>query len=80
MRQSSESENRIERPEARRRFLKSMGAAALVPFLGGAGTAAAAAAPGLAGPLPEVVALGRVFLVNGWVLTRADLEALGLPC
>lgn len=71
------------RPGARRRFLKTMGAAALAPLLGGlgtGGTAAAAAAPGLAGPLPEVVPLGRMFLVNGWLLTRADLEALGLPC
>ena len=79
----SVSENRTDRPEARRRFLKSMGAAALAPLLGGVGIgaeAAAAAAPVLAGPLPQVIPLGRVFLVNGWVLTRADLEALGLPC
>jgi hypothetical protein len=79
---TSGSENRNARP-ARRRFLKSMGAVALAPLLGGAGLAAAtpaAAAAGAAGPLPAVVPLGRMFLVNGWLLTRADLEALGLPC
>jgi hypothetical protein len=57
----------------RRRFLKGLGAAAVAPLLG---AGAAAAMPGAA---PAVVrAAGGVFLVNGWVLTAADLDALGL--
>ena len=55
--------------EDRRRLLKSIGMLALVPLLGSAVPAAAE---------PRVVAMGGVFLVNGWVLTRADLTALGL--
>ena len=55
---------------------------ALAPVLGAGGPvvngAAAAAAPLAAGPAATVIAAGRVFLVNGWVLTAADLEALGL--
>ena len=58
---------------ARRRFLKAMGAVALAPVLGAGGLAAAAAAP-----LATAIAAGGVFLVNGWVLTAADLDALGL--
>ena len=74
-------EARSDGTQARRRFLKSMGAAALAPLVG-AGWAApiAAAGPvtaGLAADRPAVVAVGGVFLVNGWVLTRADLAALG---
>ena len=79
-------EARSDGTQARRRFLKSMGAAALAPLVG-AGWAAptAAAGPAAAGPVavglaadrPAVVAVGGVFLVNGWVLTRADLAALG---
>ena len=63
--------------EARRLFLKSMGAVALA---GWAAPLAAAAGPASAEPAagPAVVAAGGVFLVNGWVLTGADLIALGL--
>ena len=32
----------------------------------------------LAGLRPEVRRFGRHFLVNGWVLTAADLERLGI--
>ena len=62
-------EARSDGMEARRLFLKSMGAVALAPLAGWA-------APLAAGP--AVIAAGGVFLVNGWVLTRADLVALGL--
>ena len=56
----------------RRRFLKALGAAAVAPLLGASAAPAALAAPtAVAGP-------GGVFLVNGWVLTRADLDVLGL--
>ena len=79
--------------EDRRQFLKAAGMAALAPLLGGIAVAPVAAGPVAAGtvgagpvgagpvaggPLPEVVAVGGVFLVNGWVLTGADLAALGL--
>lgn len=66
----------------RRRFLKALGAAAAAPLLG---AAAVAPRPAAAAALPETFAApavvpgpGGVFLVNGWVLTRADLDALGL--
>ena len=55
--------------------------AALAPLLGGLASVAplpVAAGPIAAGPMPKVVAAGGVFLVNGWVLTKADLAALGL--
>ena len=56
----------------RRRFLKVLGAAAVTPLLGAGAAAAPAAAPAvIPGP-------GGVFLVNGWVLTGADLDRLGL--
>lgn len=70
----------------RRRFLKGLGAAAVTPLLG-AGAAAAALPDGflggsLGGPLGAAPAVapgpGGVFLVNGWVLTGADLDRLGL--
>ena len=61
---------------ARRRFLKAMAAVALAPVLG-AGGLGAAATPFAAGSA-TVIAAGGVFLVNGWVLTAADLDALGL--
>ena len=70
----------------RRRFLKGLGAAAVTPLLGAGG--AAAALPdwflggSLGGPLGAAPAVapgpGGVFLVNGWVLTGADLDRLGL--
>lgn len=62
--------------EDRRVFLKSLGMAALAPLLGVAPAAAlpaSAAGPGLA-----VTALGGAFLVNGWILSKADLAALGI--
>ncbi len=43
-----------------------------------AGPAAAFAVFDPTGPRPEVRRYGRHFLVNGWVLTAADLERLGL--
>ena len=55
--------------EDRRRLLKSIGMMALAPLFGSAVATAAE---------PRVVAVGGVFLVNGWVLTQADLAALGL--
>ena len=65
----------ISRPE-RRRFLKVLGAAAVTPLLGAGAAAAAGRSLGVA---PAVVrGPGGVFLVNGWVLTGADLDALGL--
>ena len=67
---------------ARRWFLKAMAAVALAPVLGAGGLGAAAATPSAApsatGPAATVIAVGGVFLVNGWVLTAADLDALGL--
>ncbi len=65
--------------EARRLFLKSLGMAALAPLLG-ARPVAAAPLPGaaVAGPGPAVTAVGGFHLVNGWVLSKADLTALGL--
>ena len=63
---------------ARRRFLKVLGAAAVTPLLG-AGAAVAALPDGSLGAMPAVVpGPGGVFLVNGWVLTGADLDRLGL--
>ena len=57
----------------RRRFLKALGAAAAAPLLG------ASAAPARRSPRRRRSrAPGGVFLVNGWVLTRADLDVLGL--
>jgi hypothetical protein len=55
----------------RRSFLKSALA------LGVALPAAGAALPAAAGPpLPRIERLGAVYLVDGWVLTRADVEFL----
>ncbi len=70
--------------QARRRFLKVLGAASVMPLLGAG--AASAAIPGLGTGLRETLGAapavipgpGGVFLVNGWVLTGADLDALGL--
>ena len=62
----------------RRRFLKALGAAAVTPLLG-AGAASAAVPDWGLGAAPAVVrGPGGIFLVNGWVLTGADLDALGL--
>ena len=60
----------------RRRFLTVLGAAAVTPLLGAGAAAAPAAAPAV---IPAVIpGPGGVFLVNGWVLTGADLDRLGL--
>jgi hypothetical protein len=56
---------------SRRAVLALMASLAGLPLAGPA--AAFVAAPG-----PEVRRYGRFFLVNGWVLTAADLERLGL--
>jgi hypothetical protein len=66
----------VRMDEDRRLFLKSLGMAALAPLLG-AGPAAALPAVA-AGPALTVTALGGAFLVNGWILSRADLAALGI--
>ena len=60
----------------RRRFLKALGAAAVAPLLGA--SAAPAALPAALAAPTAVAGPGGVFLVNGWVLTRADLDVLGL--
>lgn len=52
-----------------------LGLIAAVTGLPLAGPAAALVAPP---PGPEVRRYGRFFIVNGWVLTAADLERLGL--
>jgi hypothetical protein len=64
----------------RRLFLQSLGLAMLAPLVGGAGAwpapsgAAAAATAGV-----RATALGGgMYLVNGWILTEADLGALGI--
>jgi phage tail tape-measure protein len=65
-------------PAERRRFLKVLGAAAVAPLLG-AGVVAAAVPGAVPAARPAVVpGPGGVFIVNGWVLTGADLDALGL--
>ena len=65
----------------RRRFLKALGAVAVAPLLG-AGARFGGAPPvtrQILGAAPAVVrGPGGVFLVNGWVLTGADLDVLGL--
>jgi hypothetical protein len=61
----------------RRRFLKGLAAAAAAPLLG-AGVVSAAVPGGALGAAAVVRGPGGVFLVNGWVLTGADLDALGL--
>lgn len=79
-------------PAGRRRFLISaLGAAvAALAGLGGFGGRAAASPGGpLAGPLagfglgPDLGIVARrhgaYYLVEGWVLTEADLGALGIP-
>ena len=66
----------------RRRFLKGLGAAAVTPLLGAGAAAAALPDWSLGGSLGAAPAVapgpGGVFLVNGWVLTGADLGRLGL--
>ena len=64
----------------RRRFLKVLGAAAVAPLLGAGAVDAAVPSWEIdLGAAPAVVrGPGGVFLVNGWVLTAADLDALGL--
>jgi hypothetical protein len=55
-----------------------LGAAAVAPLLG-AGVVAAAVPGAVPAARPAVVpGPGGVFIVNGWVLTGADLDALGL--
>jgi len=67
------------RLEGRRRFLKALGATALAPVIGAGAAAAAVPDWEILGAAPAVVAgPGGIFLVNGWVLTRADLDVLGL--
>jgi hypothetical protein len=62
----------------RRSILALMASLGLLPLA--AATPAAAFAPATPVPsaMPEVRRYGRHFIVNGWVLTRQDLERLGL--
>jgi hypothetical protein len=60
----------------RRRFLKALGLALLAPLAGGL-AGGARAAPAAAGIRATALPSG-MFLVNGWILTAADLEALGI--
>jgi hypothetical protein len=65
----------------RRLFLQSLGMAMLAPLVGGAALAApleaAAAATATTGVRATALA-GGMYLVNGWILTEADLGALGV--
>lgn len=64
----------------RRGFLKS--ALGLCLALPAGGALAGEAFPGLPGadlPRPVARRIGDHFLVEGWVLTGADLRALGIP-
>lgn len=56
---------------SRRTFLALVTALAGLPLAGGPVAALVPAGP-------EVRRYGRHYLVNGWILTAADLEALGL--
>lgn len=58
---------------SRRAVLALMASFSSLPL---AGPAAAFMAPAPAGP--EIRRYGRFFIVNGWVLTEADLERLDL--
>ena len=63
----------------RRRFLKALGAVAVAPLLGAGAASAALPDWPMLGAAPAVVrGPGGIFLVNGWVLTGADLDVLGL--
>jgi hypothetical protein len=59
----------------RRRFLAAAGVAGLLGLPAAAGAAAPLPVPG---PGLRAVRLGDMYLVNGWVLTAADVRALGL--
>lgn len=59
----------------RRGFLAAAGVAGL---LGLPAAAAAAPLPAPAGPGLRAVRHGDVYLVDGWVLTAADVRALGI--
>lgn len=70
----------------RRLFLKALGLSALAPLFGAAAaaaqgpmiTAGIATAGRISADMVRAFPSGGLFLVNGWVLTRADLAALGL--
>lgn len=61
----------------RRNILKSVFGGVLLPLIG---TFGAAAGPGRGEPrlLDGVAPSGRLFIVNGWILTEDDLKALDL--
>ena len=59
---------------SRRSLLAAMASLLALPLV--PRPAAALVAPLL--PAPEIRRFGRHFIVNGWVLTRQDLERLGL--
>lgn len=62
---------------SRRAILASLVATSVAPMLAGPAAAFAPGLPGL-GVRPEIRPWGRFFIVNGWVLTAQDIEALGL--
>jgi hypothetical protein len=63
----------------RRLFLQSLGLAMLAPLVGGPALAAPSEAAAAATAGVRATALGGgMYLVNGWILTEADLGALGL--
>jgi hypothetical protein len=68
----------------RRAFLRTAALAALAlpaaPLIGRAAAPGLSPGLGLGGPVVpgSIRRIGSHFLVNGWVLTRADLEALNI--
>ena len=63
----------------RRLFLQSLGMAMLAPLVGGAALASPLEAAATATTGVRATALGGgMFLMNGWILTEADLGALGI--
>ena len=64
---------------SRRTVLASLMASALgLPFAGAGPAAAFAGAAAGSQFGPEITRYGRHYIVNGWVLTAADLELLGI--
>lgn len=61
----------------RRLFLKTLGLAALGPLLGGGAALAAPVGAATAGVRATALP-GGMYLVNGWILTASDLDALGI--
>jgi hypothetical protein len=62
----------------RRLFLKSLGMAVLAPLVGGAALATPLAAAAATTGVRATALPGGMFLVNGWILSPTDLDALGI--